>query len=252
MKKLLSVFLILMVLMVSAPAYASESSTAANFSDLQTAVSINENSEPTVLSDVFLMSSSSIYVTGMLNDLPIGTSIRADWYYNDMEPAYLIASAELTTVENTSPFHFSLSQPDNGFPSGAYEVQLYRDGKYQTSVYFTVSPAYFTDLATASSIDDDYLPVELTSDFSTLSPVVYATGIINDAPAGTVVSADWYYVTEDEQYTYIDSASMAIDYTTMSISFSLSKPDNGFLPGTYIVGIYIGNVLADIVPFMVE
>ncbi len=252
MKRLLSVFLIFIVLMVSAPVYASESSTTAYFSDLQTAVSINENSEPTALSDVFLMSSSIIYVTGVLNDAPTGTNMQADWYYNDSDPAYLIASAELTTIESTSPFHFSLLQPDNGFPSGAYEVQLSVDGTYQTSVYFTVTPAYFTDLATASAIDDEYLPIEATNVFYPQSPIVYATGIINDAPAGTVVSADWYYIAEDEQYTYLDGASMTVDYTTMTVSFSLTQPDNGFITGTYIVGIYIGNVLSDVVPFIVE
>lgn len=114
----------------------------------------------------------------------------------------------------------------------------------------SVTTARLTDAAMASMVDPDTLQaVSKTNRFSPATPVIYATALLKNAPEDTLITAKWYYVTED-----IDIASVDIESTETNqyISFSLSRPDNGFPVGDYEVELYIDGELSETLKFSVK
>ncbi|MDW7657172.1 MAG: zinc ribbon domain-containing protein [Bacillota bacterium] len=114
----------------------------------------------------------------------------------------------------------------------------------------SLTTARLTDAAMASMIDPDSLQaVNKTDRFSTDTPIIYATALLKNAPEDTLITAKWYYVTED-----IDIASVDLESTETNqyVSFSLSRPDNGFPIGDYEVELYVDEELSVTLEFSVK
>lgn len=137
MKKTIILFLSLLLL-ISFSA-CSFSATTANFKDLQVASEVDEDTyTPVTVTTNFNMDSPIIYVTGSANNAPEGTVIKAEWLYTEQDPEISIDSTTIELTEVDTDFYFSLSRPDNGWPSGNYETKLYIDDEYEESVTFQV------------------------------------------------------------------------------------------------------------------
>ena len=135
MKKVLSICLIVF-LMVS---ISSCSFTTANITDLKMASTVQDNL-PVDITNVFTTTSPVIYATGTLKNAPDGTVLTAEWYYLDASPEIFIDSATLQPTDVNTSFSFSLSIPDNGWPTGKYEVRFFIDDSTTVSskLSFTV------------------------------------------------------------------------------------------------------------------
>jgi hypothetical protein len=96
------------------------------------------NSPTTVFapSDIF-------YVVGDLNNAPAGTVVEAKWLaeqienYESGELIYEQAINDFTDESFSGTVYFQLSN-DNGWPEGEYKVDLYLNGGYVQSVFFSV------------------------------------------------------------------------------------------------------------------
>lgn len=115
----------------------------------------------------------------------------------------------------------------------------------------SVTTANYTDLKVASEVDTSNKPVVITSKFGVESPVIYVTGILKNAPEGTVIKAEWYYL-ESDPVTFIDEASLESVDTTTPFYFNLSKPNNGWPVGNYEVKLYIDDEYKNSSTFSVE
>ena len=111
--------------------------------------------------------------------------------------------------------------------------------------------ANFTDLKMASEVDKQNLPVTITSTFTTTSPIIYVTGIIKNAPEGTVIKSEWYYL-ETEDPIFIDDVEYEVNDVTTAFDFSLSKPTAGWPAGSYEVKLYIDGTYKSSLSFKVE
>jgi hypothetical protein len=114
----------------------------------------------------------------------------------------------------------------------------------------SVTTARLTETAMASMVDPETMQaVSKTDRFRPDTSVIYATALLKNAPEDTLITAKWYYVTED-----IDIASVDIESTETNqyVSFSLSRPDNGFPVGDYEVALYIDGELSETLKFSVK
>lgn len=111
--------------------------------------------------------------------------------------------------------------------------------------------ARFSDLQMAKGADEDYQPIDATTTFATDTPAIYIVGAFNNAPEGTVILVEWYYL-ETSPATFIDDTEYTLDSMSGRFSFNLSKPTAGWPVGDYEVLLYMDNVLKNTVPFKVE
>jgi hypothetical protein len=111
--------------------------------------------------------------------------------------------------------------------------------------------ANISDLSMATEVDQDNLPISIASTFSTSTPVIYATGKLNNAPDGTKLTAEWYYLDQNPAYL-ITGTELNIENVNTNFSFYLSIPDNGWPQGNYSVKFYIDGEEASSIDFQVE
>jgi hypothetical protein len=65
------------------------------------ASAVNDNSEPTAITDVLQVSTLVIYATGRYNNAPEGTTITAEWVYIVATPEIFIDDALVATLPFT-------------------------------------------------------------------------------------------------------------------------------------------------------
>ena len=116
---------------------------------------------------------------------------------------------------------------------------------------FSVTTANYTDLTVAADVDENNGPVGRTNTFAVDSPMVNVTGVLKNAPEGTIITAEWYYL-ESDPVVLIDGASYESLDTTTTFYFSLSKPNAGWPVGNYEVKLYIDEEYKESVTFKVE
>ena len=131
-------FLIMSVIVLLALLVASCSFTTANLADLKMASDVQDNL-PVTVTNVFETNSPMIYATGTLKNAPEGTLLKAEWYYIESSPETFIDSSTLTSVDVNTSFSFSLSIPDDGWPSGNYEVRFFVDDTASDILAFSVN-----------------------------------------------------------------------------------------------------------------
>lgn len=116
------------------------------------------------------------------------------------------------------------------------------------SLNFTT--AKLANAAMASKIDTSTMKaITLSGTFSPQTEVIYVTAILQNAPSDTVITATWHYVTKNVEIATVDITSTE---TNQYISFSMSKPTNGFPTGDYKVDLYIDAKLAKTLEFNVK
>lgn len=120
--------------------------TAALYGAQVTSVSICEQvSQPDLvpinITDRFNPDTPEINAVVTVADGQSGSIIKGVWISIDAinVPDYEIAAKELTLTSNgQSTMHFSLSRPDNGWPTGNYKLDLYIDNKLATIKTFSI------------------------------------------------------------------------------------------------------------------
>lgn len=109
----------------------------AQITDNTMALEVDEETfEVIKASNKFKEDTSTIYLVTQVESAPEGTKIKAEWYYIDEE--VFIASTDIEPIYQSQPLLFSLSKPDNGWPTGKYQVILYINEEKATTVFFTV------------------------------------------------------------------------------------------------------------------
>jgi hypothetical protein len=78
-----------------------------------------------------------------LSELSTGTRIKGAWISVDAieVPNYEIDASEATLNQAEATVHFSLSQPNNGWPAGNYKLEIYLNGRLSTMANFSIGGA---------------------------------------------------------------------------------------------------------------
>lgn len=81
-----------------------------------------------------------IYLSGAIDEVPVGTEITINWRYLGGEAGdeQDIDSVVLTADETPNVFFSNLEAPDNGWPTGDYEIVIELDGKKAATKEFSV------------------------------------------------------------------------------------------------------------------
>ncbi|MFO8144021.1 MAG: hypothetical protein R6T78_05055 [Dehalococcoidales bacterium] len=97
--------------------------------------------EPIEPTNVFSPDTPEIYCSVKLSNIPTSSEISAHWIYVQGElenlSNFLIDETSITT-SGTRYLSFSETKPENGWPTGDYQVKLYLDGEEKTSATFKV------------------------------------------------------------------------------------------------------------------
>ncbi|MBN1856248.1 MAG: hypothetical protein JW846_04770 [Dehalococcoidia bacterium] len=241
--------------------------TTANLSEAMLAEGIDSEGKPIGVTNVFEIDTPEIFCSAKLSNAPDDTEILSEWYYvsgelEDVEN--LLIDSVPFTADGSQYLQFSLTIPDNGWPRGSYKLVLYIDGKEEVTLPFTVgsadnpfaatgSSATLTEPVMALGVDAEARPVNPTTTFAVDTPEIYCSVKLNDAPAGTQILSEWYYVkgeVADVTNLLIDSVPLTAD-GTLYLKFWLQKPDNGWPKGEYRLDFYLNGTAALSVPFSV-
>lgn len=113
----------------------------------------------------------------------------------------------------------------------------------------SVSTARLSDETMASAVDDQTkMPVTAATSFAPDTPMIYATAKLSNAPDGTRVKAAFYYLEGGEELIAEDEVTAG---GTRHVSFSLSRPDNGWPSGKYETRLFLNGEEARRLPFTV-
>ncbi|MBN2557988.1 MAG: zinc ribbon domain-containing protein [Clostridia bacterium] len=102
---------------------------------------------------------------------------------------------------------------------------------------FSFTTARFSDVELASEIDGYEASVK-TDVFNVNSPEIFIVGELKNAPDGTVIGCEWYYLGTNPA-TLIDFTNLVPNETNAVFRFSLSRPYDGWPSGDYAAVLYI-------------
>ncbi len=242
--------------------------TTASLSEATMATGIDSESKPVGATNVFEANTPEIFCSVKLSNAPSDTEVLSEWVYikGELEDVtdHVIDSFPVVT-DGTRYIEFSMTRPDNGWPTGEYEMVLYVDGKEKVTLPFTVgetSGSFATTAPSASlseatmtlGVDSQSRPLNPTTTFSVDTLEIFCSVLLSDAPEGTSILSEWYYVSgelEDVTNLLIDSVPLAAD-STQYVQFSLTIPDNGWPAGEYKLVLYLDGAEEVSVPFTVE
>jgi len=127
--------LLLIIILVAVGFVAYTMFFGSNIASLEVASAIDSTTyAPTAVTDTFATDTPAIYATFFITGLDIGTPIQGEWVYESQQ----VAVAELYTTEENQNAYFSFTIPDNGWPTGAYEINIYINGEYETTKEFSI------------------------------------------------------------------------------------------------------------------
>lgn len=108
-----------------------------------------------------------------------------------------------------------------------------------------------SDLVIASKVDENtYEVLEEVDAFQVDSPTINVVAKISGAKEDeTVVKVQWFYV---DKNTFIDSAEAIVGYNEGPLWFSLSRPNNGWPTGQYMVKIFADDIKLAVKTFDVK
>ena len=109
---------------------------------------------PVDITDRFKPDSPSIHAVLVLEGAKAGSKVQGTWVSVDAieAPNYQIDSSEvLTKAEGDARVHFQISKPQKGWPVGKYRLDVSVDGKFVTSITFSVASAIPLDQGPSSS-----------------------------------------------------------------------------------------------------
>ncbi len=234
-------------------ALMSCSFTTAHFSEIHLARAIDEGGRPTQKTATFNKSDPLLYCCALIANTPSETVTKAVWTYLGPDGRQAIDSAEVT-VDEDRWVYFSLRTAGAGLPYGSYVVDLYIMNKHQSSMSFSIAPRLMNspvkDAVLATSLNEAYAPVETATSFPPAVPVVYAPVYVEDAPAGSVISAIWYQDIPNQESVIIATTDFNAEGAGW-IGFSLT-PSAPLPPGAYHVDVLVNNATATTLPFTVK
>ena len=241
--------------------------TTASLSAATMAKGTDSDSQPVGPTDQFEIDTPEIFCSVKLSNAPNDTEVLSEWVYikGELEGVtdHVIDTFPVVT-DGTRYLEFSMERPDGGWPVGAYELVLYVDGKEKVAVPFTVGGAVdsFTTTGASASlseatmalgVDSSGRPISPTTTFETDTPEIFCSVLLSDAPEGTSLLSQWYYVggeVEDVTNLQIDSVPLTAS-GTQYLQFSLTIPDAGWPQGEYKLVLYLDEKEEVTVPFTV-
>ena len=238
--------------------------TTAKLSEATMCLGVDAQTKPLNPTDAFGVNTPEIFCSVKLSNAPDDTEILSEWVYVEGEAEgvtdYVIDTLPLT-ADGTRYLYFSMPRPDSGWPVGEYTLNLYIDGKEAVSVPFTVSKTAagpgggaVSEATMALGVDAQSKPLNPTSTFSANTPEIFCSVLVSNAPAGTELLSEWYYVSGEWQGVtnrLIGSVPFVTE-GTQYVSLSLIVPDEGWPGGQYQVKLYLNGVLQEAVPFTVQ
>lgn len=266
MKTLLVVVTFLLAGLPMAGCSGEVSFTTASLSEATMCLGVDSEARPVSPTDEFGVNTPEIYCSVKLSNAPDETEVLSEWVYVKGEAEgitdYTIDSVAITT-DGTRYLYFSIPRPDAGWPVGEYLLNLYVDGKEEVSVSFTVSAtgtttgpggASLSEATMCLSVDSMSMPVEATSTFAADAPEIICSVLLSNAPPGTQLLSEWYYVSGAWQGVtnqLVGEVPLIADGTRYA-ALVLGIPDEGWPAGQYQVKLYLNGVLQDAIPFSVE
>ncbi|TFH36125.1 MAG: hypothetical protein E4G93_02655, partial [Dehalococcoidia bacterium] len=238
--------------------------TTAELSEATMCLSVDSLSQPVDPTDTFGVNTPEIFCSVKLSNAPEDTEVLSEWVYVKGEVAgvtdYVIDTLSLTT-DGTRYLQFSLGIPDGGWPVGEYKLVLYVDGKEKVSLPFTVSAsailpggASLSEATMALGVDANSKPVNPTTTFDSRTPEIFCSVLVSNAPAGTQVLSEWYYVSGELQGVtnmLIDSFPLAVE-GTQYIQFSLPIGPEGWPAGQYRLKLYLNGAPEEALSFTIN
>ena len=204
-----------------------------------------------------------------------GTRVRSVWIAEDTggmaPPNFKIDEASSIASTSAKSFDkggsFNLSRPTHGWPIGRYRVDIYLDQQLAKTARFTIQtkpgapppgPRILkAELGTDRS-EDGQLENPGTR-FAASTPQIVCGWISGYVKPGMAIRGVW--IAEDtggarpanfkiNEATAIADASF--ERAGRSGKFTLHRPGTGWMPGRYRLEIYLGELLAQTVPFTIE
>ena len=240
--------------------------TTAKLSEATMCLGVDTQNKPVNATNSFGVNTPEIFCSAKLSNAPDDTEVLSEWVYVKGEVAgvtdYIIDTLPLT-ADGTQYLQFSMPRPDGGWPIGEYKLNLYVDGKDAVSLPFTVSRtatgpgpsgAFISEATLALSVDAMSRPVDPTNVFRADTPEFICSVLVSNAPAGTELLSEWYYVSGEWQgvTNRLVGSVPFVTQGTQYIALSLTMPDEGWPAGKYQVKLYLNGALQEAVPFDVE
>lgn len=238
--------------------------TTAKLTEATMCLGVDGESKPLNPTDEFSVNTPEIFCSVKLSNAPDDTEVLSEWVYVKGEAEgvtdYVIDTAAVT-ADGTVYMWFSIPRPDSGWPVGEYQLNLYIDGKEAVSLPFTLSGTAtgpgggsISQATMALGVDSQSKPVSPTTTFAANTPEIYCSVLVSNAPAGTELLSEWYYVSGEWQgvTNRLVGEVPFITQGTQYVSLSLIIPDEGWPGGQYQVKLYLNGVLQEAVPFTVE
>ncbi len=240
--------------------------TTASLSEATMCAEVDSEYRPVNPTTEFGVNTPEIYCSVKLSNAPDDTAVMAQWVYVRGEAQgvtdYVIDEVNYVGG-GTGYIGFSLSRPDGGWPVGEYVVNLFVDGKEKESVPFTVSAtaggpgaggASITSATMTLEVDAQSKPTAPTSSFEADTPEITCSVLVSNAPAGTELLSEWYYVSGEWQgaSNVLVGSVPYVTQGTQYIALSLIIPDEGWPVGQYQVKLYLNGTLQEAVPFSIE
>ena len=238
--------------------------TTAKLTEATMCLGVDGDFKPLNPTDKFSVNTPEIFCSAKLSNAPDDTEILSEWVYvkgaAEGVTDYVIDSGAVT-AEGTAYMWFSYPRPDGGWPIGEYQVNLYIDGKKAVSLKFTVSATAtgpgggsISQATMALGVDAQSKPVNPTTTFAANTPEIYCSVLVSNAPAGTELLSEWYYVSGEWQgvTNRLVGSIPFVTQGTQYVSLSLLIPDEGWPGGQYQVKLYLNGSLQEAVPFTVQ
>jgi hypothetical protein len=225
-----------------------------------------------------------------VSDLAVGSIVKAVWTAVDIGggQARNVQMFESEIKANgTQTLYFWLNPGSSHFPQGTYRIDIYLNGQMAKSQFFTVLPAASSPTPTRArastatpspplacpsvtpivihpsgiivsvtlaqgTTGDQKKPVNPTLVFPTTA-TLHAVVAIRNAPANTSFKAAW--ITVDVGTPSLCNSPIVttplVSEGTRNLDFSVA-PATTWLPGRYLVQIYMNDVLDRAIPFQVK
>lgn len=202
----------------------------------------------------------ALHAVVTLENAPQGLALGAQWYV--IQARGVIPNSKLDNTQVRIPasprryVDFSISTPEDTWPSGTYCVEIYAEGNLAFSQFFTITPNTTPSDATATVLkqvvlatDIDpgtFAPMNPTNTFPSNAPSIYAAVQLVEAPANTRLRSRWYPPGQEPlEFNGSGNGNRWFD-------FHLLPSADGFPAGEYKVEIYVNDQLAETKTFVVE
>jgi len=229
--------------------------STAHFSEVTLSKSVDaKTKEPLERTTVYSRHNSTFHCSVKMANTPSDTKVKAVWWFDPSGSEKQLVDSTEILVSQDAWVDFTLANSTNGFPYGAYTVDLFINGKLEKQMPFSVKPMFDNDpireIVTSHEVNANYLPIDVASRFRITSSVIYAPVYVQNALAGTTISAHWFFNQMGEDPRTIAKTDFPCEGSGW-IGFSL-KPNNTLQPGKYSVDILLNGESQHNVQFTME